>query len=78
MNTAFAKQLEDSIATDCPEPSLLRGLRREIDNIIATNNATAASKRTDLDQQGTRLWNLASKVKNIVKDEECICSSRIP
>ena len=53
-------------------------LRGEIDNVIATNNATAASKRADLDRQGVRLWNLASKIKKTMKDEESLCSSRIP
>ena len=74
-NAAFAKHLEDTFTSDTPAPPLSVDLYREIDNAIATHNAVAASRRADLDQQGTRLWNMALRVRNKVKDGEMLCLS---
>ena len=60
---AFARRLEDLLSGgECP-PSLKAQLCKEIDRVGLIHNAAANSKKVDLDKQGTKLWNLASKIK---------------
>ena len=73
-NAAFARDLEETLTSANVELSLSTDLRKEVDKAILINHAAAASKRADLDRQGTRLWNLASKLKSQkFADEELLC-----
>ena len=68
-STVFAELLEECIiATDLEKP-LLADIYSKIETAASIRNGAAASKRADLDKQGTRLWNLSSKLK----DRELLC-----
>lgn len=69
----FAKRLEKSLTSANTEEPLLADIHNNIETADSIHNAAAASKRVDLDKQGTRLWNLSSKLKNTVKDGELLC-----
>ncbi|KAL9131193.1 MAG: hypothetical protein Q9217_000795 [Psora testacea] len=71
----FAKQLEQALEKGF-EPSLpLPELYDAIDKITTVGNRTAAHARVELDKVGTRLWNLAIKLKARVAERteyECL------
>lgn len=62
---AFAKKLEESLHSDAGPPSSLTiDLYRQVDSVLLISRESAASRYSELDSQGTRLWNLASKHKS--------------
>ena len=69
----FAKFLEEALTSANPEKPLPADIYSKIETAISIRNVVAASKRFDLDKQGTRLWNLSSKLKNTAKDGELFC-----
>lgn len=73
----FAKRLEESLTSANPRKSLTADIYNKIETAVSIHNAAAASKRIDLDKQGTRLWNLSSKLKNAAKDAELLCMVRV-
>jgi len=75
---AFAKQLEDKMGCKTLPSILSEDLHREIDKLTVTHYAAPASTKVDLDKQGTRLWNLASKLTSKVDDGEVLCCSESP
>ena len=74
----FGKLLEESLTSTNPEESLPADVYSRIETAVSINNAAAASKRFDLDKQGTRLWNFSSKLKNIADDGESLCLGTSP
>lgn len=72
----FAKRLEESLTSANPRKSLTADIYNKIETAVSIHNAAAASKRIDLDKQGTRLWNLSSKLKNAAKDAELLCMGK--
>ena len=71
-STVFAKLLEECIVATDLEMPLLADIYSKIETAVSIRNGAAASKRVDLDKQGTRLWNLSSKLK----DRELLCLSK--
>ena len=69
----FAKLLEEYIISTNPKKPLPADIHSKIETAVSIRNAAAASKRVDLDKQGTRLWNLSSKLKDASKDRELLC-----
>ena len=70
----FAKLLEESLTSSSnPETSLPADIYNKIETAVSIRDAAAAGRRVDLDKQGTRLWNLSSKLKNTAKDGELLC-----
>lgn len=62
---AFAKSIEESLQEDAgPPSSLTSDLYRQVDGVLLISKEVAASRNHELDRQGTRLWNLASKYKS--------------
>ena len=49
---------------------------KKIEMAISVRSAAAASRRIDLDKQGTKIWNLSSKLKDIAVDGELLCSGK--
>lgn len=61
----FAKSIEESLHSDGgPPSSLTSDLHRQVDSVLLISKEVAASRSHELDRQGTRLWNLASKYKS--------------
>lgn len=75
-NIAFAKRLEDIVADDNAGQSLSAEICKEIKKALSIHDTSALNKRVDLDKQGTRLWNLASRLKNTTKDGDLLCSGK--
>ena len=75
-STVFAKLLEEYIISTNPEKPLPANIYNKIETAVSIRNAAAASKRVDLDKQGTRLWNLSSKLKDATMDRELLCLSK--
>ena len=69
----FAELLEDSLTSANPVKPLLVEVQNRIQTAASIRSAAAASRRVDLDKQGTRLWNLSSKLKKTIKDGELLC-----
>ena len=73
----FAKSLEESLHLDTELPSsLTSNLYRQINDVLLISKATATNKNYELDNQGTTLWNLASKYKqdrSISPELFCLC-----
>ena len=69
----FAKLLEDSLTSAHPETSLPVDIHTRIETALSIRSTAAAS--SDIDKQGTRLWNLSSKLKSISGggDGEMLC-----
>lgn len=62
-STAFATNLENNIRSESILPSLNVNLYKEIDRVPLIHNAAATGRIRELDEQGTRLWNLTPKLK---------------
>ena len=61
--TEFAEDLKENLRSPNIPTSLSAELYRHLDRIPLIHNADAASRCRDLDEQGTKLWNLASSLK---------------
>lgn len=78
MSGAFAKQLEEKLISETRPIIHLEALNREIDKLTAIHNSAAASRRVDLDKQGTRLWNLTPNLRSKDGNGEILCCSSYP
>ena len=65
MNIEFASSLEKTLISIPRPPSLATDLLENIDK-LAEHRLVAASNFRDVDEYGTRLWNISSRLK---KDE---------
>lgn len=76
---AFAKSIEESLQEDAgPPSSLTSDLYRQVDGVLLISKEVAASRNHELDRQGTRLWNLASKYKSHRSaNPELLCLLRV-
>lgn len=77
----FAKLLEDSLTSAHPETSLPVDIHTRIETALSIcSAATAAAASSDIDKQGTRLWNLSSKLKTTSGggDGEILCLGKGP
>lgn len=68
----FAELLENSLTSANPEKPLPVEVQNRIETAASIRSTAAASSRVDLDKQGTRLWNLSSKLKKTIKDGELL------
>ena len=73
----FAKFLEDTLTSANPEKSLPGNIHTRIEIAVSIRDAAVVSRRVDLDKQGTRLWNLSSKLKKTAADEGMLCLGRV-
>ena len=65
ITAAFAKSLEESLRSGAgPHSSLTADLDRQVDSVTLISKEVAAIRNHELDGQGTRLWNLASRYKS--------------
>ena len=73
---AFAADLEDSIRSQSFSSSRVASIVKYIDKLLVL--PTAQIQSGDLDCRGTKLWNLASKLKqNATTTGETVCIGRI-
>lgn len=81
VSIAFGKFLEENLTSANFEKSLPVDIYNRIEIAVSIRSGVAANRRGDLDKQGTRLWNLSSKLKNRAKDgepSELLCLGKGP
>ena len=61
-NTDFVSRLQQVLSSNLKPPSLATDLYKHIDELTETRLTFKNSSR-ELDEEGTKLWNLSSKLK---------------
>ena len=61
--TAFADDLEKCLRANNKPTSLTADLYNQLDRVPLIHNADASSRCRELDEQGTKVWNLALRLK---------------